>query len=170
MKTVLPFSYHLCILCASSEHEYVCAHFVGVLLSTSQVAAVLSLPYLGHRISRLTGPDCCHDFLFLPQPEVERPLRAPCLANQVLGVRGKGHADKLLHWDVSSAKHFPLPALLMLQVVNRDGGLLPTLRHCQVASVGTDGQSLHALALLCALRATMRRDPQGLRNKMKHLE
>lgn len=95
-----------------------------------------------------------HHLLLFPHPEEESPVWPACLTDQILGVRGKGQADKLVHRDLSSSQHFPLPALLVLEIKHSDGGFLYTFRHSQITSVCADGQGLHALTSLCTCANT----------------
>lgn len=110
------------------------------------------MTHLSNRIIWVTGLHCGQDFLFFPKPEDQHPLWTTRLAYQVLGIRRESHAYKLFNKHLSCSQNFSLPALLMLQVEHCDAGLLSTLWHCQVTLVGTDGQSLHALAFLWACR------------------
>ncbi len=95
-----------------------------------------------------------HHLLLFPHPEEESPVWPACLTDQILGVRGKGHTDKLVHRDLSSSQHFPLPALLVLEIKHSDAGFLYTFRHSQITPVCADGQGLHALTSLCTCANT----------------
>lgn len=82
------------------------------------------MTHLGDRIICVCCLQCCQEFVFLPKPEDQHPLGAPCQAYQVLGIRRESNADKLLNRHVSCTQNLSLPALLMLQVKHSDGGSL----------------------------------------------